>query len=150
MILSTKQRAPLASKWHVRPAAAVKNILAGSLFSLLSLAAHSQGVGGTAGGASGFEVDADFKSGQIPSFWATYTPNKTTYGFDWSKGATTNPVLKQLGGVSVPGEAPGNRAVWQVDGNWGNASSSPEQWSFSGSSNKNLDLIGAAQSPYSV
>ncbi len=122
---------------------------------LVSAASYSQktaadpGIGGT---MAGFEVDADFRSGFIPSFWnsTNYTPPGLVTGDDWSKGSTANAVLKQSGGVSVPGVTADGSAIWQVDGNWGNKSSVPEVLTFSGQSNKNGDPIGPGMSPYSL
>jgi hypothetical protein len=114
---------------------------------LLPNVTFGQGTGST---VVGFEVDASFKSGQIPSFWKTTAPNQTYFGGvgdDWSKGPTGNAVLKQSGGVSVPGLTTDRTALWQVDGNWG-TNVPPDNSVFGGTSNKNGDLIGAGQSPY--
>jgi hypothetical protein len=113
--------------------------------------APDPGHGGT---VAGFEVDADFVSGTIPNFWNAgnyYNYGiSTRYGDDWSKGATFNAVLNQVGGVSVPGLSSNGRALWKVDGNWGNQSSVPEVVSFAGNSNKNGDAINVGQKPYSL
>jgi hypothetical protein len=109
----------------------------------------SPGVGGT---QAGFEIDSDFRSGVIPNWWnaTNYTPPGLTLGDDWSKSGAGNAVLKQLNGISVPGVTADLRSIWQVDGNYGNASAIAELSTFSGSSNKNGDAIGSGQSPYSV
>lgn len=100
---------------------------------------------------AGFEVDADYFSHNIPSFWnAGNYDNFGTYGDDWSKGTSLNAVLKQVGGVSVPGLNTTTNAIWQVDGNWGNQSSVAEIKSFQGNSNKNDDDIRLSQKAYSL
>ncbi len=81
----------------------------------VSVQTFGQGVGST---VAGFEVDASFKSGLIPSFWKTSAPNQNYFGGigdDWSKGATGNAVLKQSGGVSIPGLTADRTAIWQID-----------------------------------
>ncbi|MFC6225695.1 T9SS type A sorting domain-containing protein [Hymenobacter artigasi] len=115
--------------------------------------AQNPGVGGT---QAGFEIDAHFSSGIIPSFWTgsgpnqNYFPSVTTFGDDWSQGLTGSAMLKQVGGVSVTGATADARGLWQVDGNWGTSSAIGELSVFAGSSNKNGDAIGTGQSPYSV
>lgn len=109
----------------------------------------SPGVGGT---QAGFEVDASFRSGYIPPFWnsTNYTPPGLPTGDDWSQGPGHNAVLKQVGGISVPGATADGSALWQVDGNWGNKSALPEMLTFSGQSNKNGDAISPTKKPYSL
>lgn len=111
------------------------------------------GVGGTVYEGSttfGVEIDADFHSGNIPSWWtsplysAQYT-NPGTFGDDWSGD---NPVLKQEGGVSVVGKTADGKSLWLQDGNWGNRSEVPELSAFGGTSNKNGQLIDS--DPYTV
>src|SRR5437879_4645507 len=88
------------------------------------------GIGAT---IAGFEVDADYKSGHVPPFWnSSNYLNYGTFGDDWSHGSTFSAVLKQLGGVSVPGVTADGSAIWQVDGNWGNKAAVAENVSFSG------------------
>ncbi|MBB6611288.1 T9SS type A sorting domain-containing protein [Pontibacter sp. Tf4] len=110
---------------------------------------------GRGGTAAGFEVDSDFKSGFIPTWWtsSSYTiipPNASRTADDWSKGSSGNAVLKQVGGVSTPGSSVDGRSIWQVDGNWGNNSVTAEVASFAGTSNKNGNPIGTGQSPYLI
>ena len=114
-----------------------------------SAVVFGQGTGST---VAGFEVDASFKSGFIPPFWKTSPPNQNYtggLGDDWSKGTTGNAVLKQLGGVSVPGLTADRSAIWQIDGNWG-TNVPPDMSVFGGGSNKNGDLIGVGQEPYAI
>ncbi|MBF9236657.1 T9SS type A sorting domain-containing protein [Hymenobacter sp. BT683] len=113
--------------------------------------AQDPGVGGT---VANFEVDSDFKSGIVPSWWSTtnYTNYASRYGFDWSQGPGTagRAVLKQEGGISVPGVTADRRSMWQEDGNWGSNSAKAEVASFAGSSNKNGNNIAAGKSPYAL
>ncbi|MCC3160756.1 T9SS type A sorting domain-containing protein [Hymenobacter sp. 15J16-1T3B] len=140
---------------HARPATWLLLVLAAWCWAAPAARAQDPGRGGT---QAGFEVDAQFQSGSIPGFWTgsggnqNYFPTVTTYGDDWSKGATGTgvAVLKQVGGVSVPGTSPDGRALWQVDGNWGTSSTVAELSTFAGSSNKNGDNIAAGQSPYTT
>ncbi|MBD0259724.1 MAG: hypothetical protein ICV83_28735, partial [Cytophagales bacterium] len=120
-----------------------------SLFSAGTASAQDPGVGGT---RSNFEMDADFKSGFIPAFWnaSNYTPTNKPLGDDWSKGPSGNAVLKQSGGVSVPGVTDDRRSIWKVDGNSGTNSAVAEGSTFSGGSNKNGDNIAPGQSPYLI
>ncbi|MBC6607576.1 T9SS type A sorting domain-containing protein [Hymenobacter sp. BT188] len=128
--------------------------------SFQSAVAQDPGIGGT---QAGFEIDADFKSGFIPSFWKGTAPNQTyfpsiIYGDDWSRGPSGNPVLLQQGGISILGVTADGRSIWQVDGNWGTASTIGELSVFAGQSNKNGDAIGTGpavdpkvtQKPYAV
>lgn len=119
------------------------------LQSVAQSAPPDPGVGGT---MTNFEIDADFRSGFIPPFWnsGNYTPPGLVTGDDWSKGSTGNAVLKQSGGVSVPGITADGSAIWQVDGNWGNKSQVAERLTFAGQSNKNGDPIGPGMKPYSL
>ncbi|MFD3002874.1 T9SS type A sorting domain-containing protein [Pontibacter toksunensis] len=123
-----------------------------AVFLLMGTAASAQdpGKGGT---VANFEVDSDFQSGFIPAWWNTSNySNRASFGDDWSKGltGTGNAVLKQEGGVSIPGTTADLRSLWQVDGNWGNQSAVAEVASFSGNSNKNGDNIAPGQKPYTI
>jgi hypothetical protein len=148
---STVHLPPLC-KWHICSTMGFKSLLTLFIFlffSSFNLWAQDPGKGAT---KAGFEIDADFKSGFIPSFWSAsnYDPSSLLQGDDWSKGTSGNAVLKQSGGVSVPGVTDDRRSIWQVDGNSGSNSAVAEGSTFSGTSNKNGDNIASGQNPYLV
>jgi hypothetical protein len=119
------------------------------VLTFVSAIVFGQGIGST---VVGFEVDANFHSNSIPSFWTTQTyPSGRIAGDDWSKGpgTTGNAVLIQSGGISVPGITADRRSIWQIDGNWG-SNVPPEMTVFAGQSNKNGNPIGSGQSPYTI
>ncbi|MHC5111461.1 MAG: HYR-like domain-containing protein [Planctomycetota bacterium] len=94
---------------------------------------------GTAGSDDPFEVNGMLYSGSAPT--------EFLLGDGWAQGTSFLGVLDADGLPANNAQGFPFRAYRQIDGNWGNMGDGMDMTLFAGS-NKNLDLIGATESPW--
>jgi hypothetical protein len=103
---------------------------------------------GKPGLAGDFEVDADFKPGNL----STNCPTCLINGLDWR--SVLSPDLTNGNPFVKPGTSnvANENAIWIVDGNSGSSvgANNHEVEAFAGSSNKNGDFVTLGASPYTI